>query len=78
MRELLECEHCKTTGARVLERPAPAGWFYMLVTIELPPDGTPELVYVYACSRDCAMKLWQPGPGPAMSPKLYNPRRVAS
>lgn len=78
MRELVTCEGCKATGSRRLERPAPPDWVYMLVTIELPPDGKPELVYVYACSQRCAMALWKPGPDSAQPPTLYNPRRAAS
>lgn len=76
MREIVDCEGCKTTSTRALERLAPAGWYYMLVTVELPPDGKPEQVYVYACSKTCAMKLWEPGPGPAGPPVLYSPRRA--
>ena len=78
MKELLTCEGCKATGTRRLERHAPAGWFYMVVTVEVPPDAKPELCYVYACSQACAMKLWQPGPGQLQSPVIYNPRRATS
>ncbi len=73
MLELTACERCKKTGLRKLERKAPAGWFYMLVAVEHPPVGTPPMIYVFACSRTCAMELWQEGPGPAGPAVIYNP-----
>lgn len=76
MTELTTCERCKTTGWRKLERKAPTGWFYMLVAIEHPPEGKPAMVYVYACSRACAMQLWEEGPGPAGPAVVYEPHRA--
>lgn len=78
MVELTTCERCKKDGWRKLERKAPPGWFYMLVAIEHPPEGKPAMVYVYACSRTCAMQLWEEGPGPVGPAVVYEPHRARS
>lgn len=59
---ITKCEHCKKEGRRPRMYPAPEGWLFMEVGDDSAPE-SPERLIVAVCSKECADKLWQVGPG---------------
>lgn len=43
--------------------PAPKDWFFLEAKDDEAPDPDKTTIYVYACSEECCVKLWQKGPG---------------
>jgi hypothetical protein len=55
------CEFCKKDGRRPRMHPCPKDWFYM----EAVDDDNPkDVIIITVCSKECALALFQRGPGP--------------
>jgi len=55
------CEFCGKCGRRPRMHPAPKDWLYM----EAKDDSDPKnVIIIHACSKECALALFQKGPGP--------------
>ena len=62
MSDEVHCDCCKTRGRRRRMYPCPDDWFYLEAK---DTESTEEdAIIVYACSKACALLLWQKGPGP--------------
>jgi hypothetical protein len=58
------CDSCKAPGRIRHYRVAPEGWFYLIASD--PEDAPEDAIIMLACSKECALMLWQPGPGPKL------------
>lgn len=60
MSDAVKCDRCENIGNRKIGTLAPIGWFYL----EANDDDDPSnCLIIWACSKKCAYKLWQAGPG---------------
>lgn len=60
MSESIKCDNCENRAPRRRMYPCPDGWFYLEAKDDDDPNGT---IIVWACSKECAMAQWKPGPG---------------
>jgi hypothetical protein len=67
-----KCDKCGTRGRRRWFSFAPKGWFFIetLIDDEEPVLGT---TIILACSKECAMGMWENGPGDLNRKKPYPP-----
>lgn len=69
------CDKCGARGRRRRFTFAPEGWFFIetLIDDEEPKLGT---TIIRVCSKECAMAMWEQGPGDLNRTKPYPPEHA--
>lgn len=67
MADHVRCEACQRSGRRPRFHSAPEGWLYLEAQDEEDDEDHPDPILIYACSQECAARLWKIGPGPRWS-----------
>jgi hypothetical protein len=65
MSDDVKCDCCKKRGRRPRMHSAPKDWMFLEAKDDEAPNPDATTVIVYACSAECALKIWQKGPGHA-------------
>lgn len=61
----VSCDYCNAKAERPHGKLCPENWLY-LETAQWDLESGEQVnvvLYIFACSKDCAMGLWQQGPG---------------
>lgn len=59
----VNCDQCKQPGRRRYGQISPEDWLFLEARDDGADDPEESTIVVYACSKECALLLWQKGPG---------------
>lgn len=67
------CDFCDTHGRRPRMHPCPPDWFYLEATDDEDPS---NVLIMLACSKECALALFNRGPGPRWTIDPSDPTKI--